>query len=561
MERQEQLKREEMKLKREELDRLERFRQEDATRQDRLIETQMQQQQQRQMPKPHLKMPVLRDSDDIEDFLQHFDAIAEQFKLTDQEKILHLSGSLTDKARQAYVSMPSGSTYSELQDALRRRFYLTPEAYRRKFREAKKQSDESFTAFGERILRYKDSWCKMADASFDQLILIEQLCNGVSPELVTRIREKKPKTFSEALTVAEDYADARRSGYTRPVGLGSQSGFGQDRSRDKNRNRNFDGQRRTQSVSSFNNNRKPWQQQQHQQRPQQPRNRDLSGIRCFHCDKFGHLKKECRSYQRVFHSSGNAAQANKDESQPRLAFCQARNASLALDCEDSVDLPTFFSEVEGHVATTIRDSGATHVFVDQRLVPDSAPRGPIINLTGIEKGFQQRCQKVLINVTTPYYQGQLWAVALDEPICDLLIGNHIDFLDGSSHRVSTDLPKGVCAAVMTQAATRRAQQQVLHPVLTPFPNGITLNVTQQDIQRKQHDDRTLNSVRAVTDQPAKPGSSSRYVTDSGILYRIFSKGTQQYRQLVVPKCLRETVLKMGHDMPIAGHLGCHSGLM
>ncbi|KAL8568187.1 hypothetical protein ACOMHN_027710 [Nucella lapillus] len=62
----------------------------------------------------------------------------------------------------------------------------------------------------------------------------------------------------------------------------------------------------------------------------------------------------------------------------------------------------------------------------------------------------------------------------------------------------------------------------------PGPSQLT------DIQRKQHDDRTLNSVRAVTDQPAKPGSSSRYVTDSGILYRIFSKGTQQYRQLVVP---------------------------
>lgn len=39
------------------------------------------------------------------------------------------------------------------------------------------------------------------------------------------------------------------------------------------------------------------------------------------------------------------------------------------------------------------------------------------------------------------------------------------------------------------------------------------------------------------------------------MYRVFSKGNQCYKQLVVPKCLRETVLKMGHDMPMAGHLG------
>ena len=141
------------------------------------------------------------------------------------------------------------------------------------------------------MLRYTDSWCKIADASLDQLIL-RIVCNGVSPELVIHIRKKKTKTFSEALTIAEDYADAQRGEYIRPVGLESHSGSGQQRNQGRSRNMNFSRQGGFQISSSFNNNRRPaqqcqqpWQhhqqqQQQHQQQQRPLKNQDLSGLCC-----------------------------------------------------------------------------------------------------------------------------------------------------------------------------------------------------------------------------------------------------------------------------------------
>ncbi len=60
------------------------------------------------------------------------------------------------------------------------------------------------------MTRNLDSWVAMAAAPLKDIILMEQLCTGISPDLITRIREKKPKSFQEAVECAENYADARR---------------------------------------------------------------------------------------------------------------------------------------------------------------------------------------------------------------------------------------------------------------------------------------------------------------------------------------------------------------
>ena len=523
-------------------------------------------QQKTHISKPQLKLPTLSENDDIEDFLQHFDAIAIQYDLSEKEKILYLTSSLTDKARQAFLTMPTGSSYAGYQDALRRRFFLSPEAYRKKFREARKASDESFVTFGERLNRYLDSWSTLSKTAVRELFLIEQLCAGVSPDLVIRIRENKPTTLSEALEVAESYAEARRGSFknTNVPGQHKPSSYFKDnnnRQRRPFRRTNFNERSHSQpppdnrhGITFYNRNELGGNSTpQHPPRerggkaPQSPPNRPA--VQCFHCGKYGHVKKDCRSFLRL---------QQKPSNQPQASLCSARrsNAVLSANSDNDMSVPTFFSQVEGRLATTIRDTGATHVFVDERLVPDSAERGPNMHMTGISRDFTQVRPKVLINVSTPYYKGKLWAITVTNPICDLFIGNTIELPEGTMRKVSTNFPKSVSAAVQTRSAAKRAQQQpALQPVLDPFPTGITLNVTKQDVQRKQESDKTLDTVRTLVDQPPKPGKASSYTKSDGIIYRVFSKGNQCYKQLVVPKCLRGTVLKMGHDMPMAGHLG------
>ncbi|KAL8560346.1 hypothetical protein ACOMHN_006077 [Nucella lapillus] len=128
-----------------------------------------------QVPRPHLKLPELKAGDDVDDFLSHFESVVNSFHLSEQDKILYLTGSLMEKARRTFVSMPSGSSYAELQGALRKAYYLSTETYRKKFRDERKKADETFIIFGERLTRSLDSWVAIADAPLKDIILTEQL--------------------------------------------------------------------------------------------------------------------------------------------------------------------------------------------------------------------------------------------------------------------------------------------------------------------------------------------------------------------------------------------------
>ena len=210
--RQERLRREEQRLRREEADRQENLRREEM-RQMReetrdLIQTLRMNGQGTtdRIRKPQLKLPELKDNQDVDEFLAHFDATAKSYGLTDEEKILHLNGSLTDRAREVVFSLPSETTYAEIQTALRKHYYLSAEAYRQQFREAKKRSDETFIRFGERLKRLLNRWVELSSLSLQDLVLVEQLQSGISADLTTRIREQKPKTFEEVIEFAETYA-------------------------------------------------------------------------------------------------------------------------------------------------------------------------------------------------------------------------------------------------------------------------------------------------------------------------------------------------------------------
>ena len=473
------------------------------------------------VPRPHLKIPELKIGDDIDDFLKHFESVATSYHLTEQEKILYLTGSLTEKARKACISMPTDSSYADLQAALRKAFYLSTETYRKKFRDSRKQGDETFLIYGERLTRSLDSWVEMAAAPLKDVILIEQLCTGVTPELFTRIREIKPKSFQEAVECAETYADARR-------GLGVRPDSHYSSGRNRNKGQDFKDQQDKGGKPKDSSAKSP-----HTPFPVSQRTGN-----CFYCAQSGHYKRSCPKYAADQKKGGNGG--------PR------KGGAISACCRADSGLPTFMSRVEGSMVESVRDSGATHVFVDEKIVPKEAPRGSDIPVRGVHT--VKAGSSVLLTVSTPYYQGQLWAVTIPNPICGLLIGNHIETEKGERLPVSTDLPEGVSAAAQTRSASKKLAKE-LRPTYTPFPEGIALGTEKKDVQELQERDPTLDCVRQCLTRPPRPNAVAVYEKKDGLLYRQYTKGDNCRRQLVVPKLLRKTVLEMGHDTPMAGHLG------
>ncbi|GFR82395.1 Gypsy retrotransposon integrase-like protein 1 [Elysia marginata] len=50
-------------------------------------------------------------------------------------------------------------------------------------------------------------------------------------------------------------------------------------------------------------------------------------------------------------------------------------------------------------------------------------------------------------------------------------------------------------------------------------------------------------------------SSAKYTIKNGLLYRQYKRNCQEHDQLVIPSLLVPSVLKLAHDVPVAGHMG------
>ncbi|XP_076446988.1 uncharacterized protein LOC143284205 [Babylonia areolata] len=107
--------------------------------------------------------------------------------------------------------------------------------------------------------------------------------------------------------------------------------------------------------------------------------------------------------------------------------------------------------------------------------------------------------------------------------------------------------------------TRSASQprRALEPVRTPVsPSDSALKVDRQTVQSLQRKDPSLAKVRELARTGSEsPRDGTQYVFKQGTLFRVFAKQGRSFKQLVVPSELRPTVLALGHDSSMAGHLG------
>ena len=271
--------REQMAMKREELTRQAESMNQTSWNQGRSSST---------IPKPKLSMPVFKEGEDIDDFLAIFDSIADQCHLSPEERRVHLTSAVPEKAKRAFRGLRSDSSYGDLQESLRETYNLTTEAYRVKFRDCVKQADETFVAYGARLQRVLQDWKERAKLDLQDLILMEQLCDHVTEGLKIRIREGEPKTFQEAIKIAENFANARRSGNARMPGSKS-AGSGRQTSDSKEVKRVNTAPTKVKSASP----RKGF-------RPQRPQsaaagNKDNQG--CFYCNSTDHFKRNCPKFK------------------------------------------------------------------------------------------------------------------------------------------------------------------------------------------------------------------------------------------------------------------------
>ena len=106
---------------------------------------------------------------------------------------------------------------------------------------------------------------------------------------------------------------------------------------------------------------------------------------------------------------------------------------------------------------------------------------------------------------------------------------------------------------------RRACRRKHAAVGTGGPD-ITVELSAEELKELQEKDDTLAVLRKVADGQSSTMAGPGFFRREGLLYRRWTPpGCNEegmvVEQLVLPVCCREVVLKLPHEIPLAGHLG------
>ena len=215
------------------------------------------------------KLPSFIDEkDELDSYLLRFERYAENASWEKDTWAIKLSALLTGRAMDIYTRMSDAdaSDYDKLKKALLTRYNYTEDGYRKRFREATPETEETPDQFVIRLKNYLAKWLELSGSSpqnFDalvDLIVKEQFINACSEDLAMYLLERGPKDLVELTTWAQKYLIAHKEQ------LGKSKSTVQPR--------RVDQKKMTQSE------------------PDSSQGRQRS-LQCYRCHGFGHRQSEC----------------------------------------------------------------------------------------------------------------------------------------------------------------------------------------------------------------------------------------------------------------------------
>ncbi|KAL5019544.1 hypothetical protein ScPMuIL_002436 [Solemya velum] len=262
---------------------------------------------------------------------------------------------LSGKALEAYARLDEthSSNYDEIKDAILRRYELTSDNYRQKFRSSNQSSQESFREFKVRVESLLKHWCNREKAddfeSLLDLILREQLINSCSPDLKVWIKERAPVNTKALVEIAEVYQTAHKDISTK-LTVGKSQYWSRDRG--------IVGDNQNKSAHNFREKK------------------------CYYCDKPGHMIQDCLKRKKDMQSRSLSDKSYLHK-QNRSAICsETTNTAKDIDVDNRLqvneEIPGLLLErgyVNGVSVNILRDTGSTTTYVKSELVDEECRTG------------------------------------------------------------------------------------------------------------------------------------------------------------------------------------------
>ena len=355
-----------------------------------------------------VKIDPLTDKDDVDLYLRYYERIAATHGWSDEVMALRLLPLLQGTAREAVMQMPPEEIreYHKMRETLLCRFKKTAEHFRRKFRDVRKETGESFVQCGKRMKSYVERWFAMLHKDLDNVddvldvFLQEAVFKLLHPEMEIRVREQRPSSYTAILELADNFAEARSA--ARP-----------------SRSHRQEGKNDEDGESKLNGDDK---------------DRDTAKPKFYKNGSFNH-KQGDNSETRV---KVKAVKVKEQETNdPTSARYLSRNGGVSKCNDYRADsfCPTMGAYVNESAVVALRDTSADTILVDSRLVRASDRTRRTVTVCSVDPGWEKEAEIAIIDVHSPWLQGRVEAVVLERSTQDLIVGNCAKFSDGKKSRV------------------------------------------------------------------------------------------------------------------------------
>ena len=509
------------------------------------------------------RLQPLNDAEDIEHYLTTFERIAVACRWPTTDWAVRLVPLLTGKARSAYVHMDIKDSldYAKVKAAILSKYNINPESYRLQFRATEVGEEETPKELYVRLKELFQKWVQPQNRTKEEIaevIILEQYLRMLAPELQIWIKEHNPCSASEAAMLADIFVAARRKAqpwtYRR---------WKETKEPTKPRKMLPSSTKATTEGKSGGDRVGPAKQC--------PSLRPRTLI-CYQCGQEGHKKPECPNNPSTHANLCSAPRPVPFEQKSKIALHYIPVVLNGQKVEALVDTGSMQSLVSTKlVPIYLRDDDSV---VSIRCVHGEERQYPTANVYVSVQG-QSYLLRVGLSDELPYsvILGQDLPVLFDllppGRNCNLAITRSMAMRGEDNHHLISALPFFEADLDTEPGKPRKTRQQRrsdkfrfaaangednLIPGRPGAPIGLEVP---HDIASLQKGDLEIGSLyeqaqeRGILAPTSAENQECRYYRLNGVLHRKHGLGAQ----LVVPKKVRELVLKLGHSIPWAGHLG------
>ena len=160
----------------------------------------------------HIRLVPPFQEKEVDKYFLDFEKVAENLNWPKEHWTLLLQSVLIGKAREIYtqLAVEQSHHYETVKELILKGYELVPEAYIQKFRNCKKDSNQTHVEFARNKEQLFDRWCcsKKIDQNYDklrQLMLVEEFKRCIQSDVKTFLDEKQIETLEEAARLADDY--------------------------------------------------------------------------------------------------------------------------------------------------------------------------------------------------------------------------------------------------------------------------------------------------------------------------------------------------------------------